>query len=175
MADAKREKEALPTNDTATAPRPAAVDPDAALSSILLVQHEGDAGKLLEGVFEFLRRRTNFFRQENARERALAALDAVAARAAAAPAGDLTPEQVAAAAAASAAGGAAGGAAAASAAEPNAKEEEEAAVARGKEKEEQQQQSEPAGGSSSGDDGGGEPAAPVSGGLMSESCRRRPH
>lgn len=93
-----------------TGPKPASVDPDAAFSSILLAQHEGDAGKLLDGVFDFLHRRTNFFRQAGARERAAGAFERAAAASAAAPAGDLTAEE-----AGKAGAGGAGGAAAAAA------------------------------------------------------------
>lgn len=150
------DKEAVPANDTTTAPKPAPVDPDSALSSILLGQHEGDAAKLLEGVFDFLRRRTNFFRQDNARERAAAAFEAARARDAAAPAGDLTAEQV-----AGAAAGAAG-ATTAAVAVPEKKEEK---------KEEAQEQAGPSGvgAAEEGEEEDKGAAAAASSGLLSES------
>lgn len=169
---AAKDKEALPERDPASTPKPAPVDPDAALSSILLVQHEGDAGKLLDSVFDFLRRRTNFFRQDNARERALGAYERAAAASAAAPAGDLTAEQVAAASAAAAAGGggagiAAGAAAAAAAAAP--KEEE----GKAKEEGETKAGAEAAPGPSGGGDGDGDAAkATPSGGLLKPNAGR---
>jgi hypothetical protein len=154
----EQRKDALPS--TAGMPKPAPVDADAALSALLLTEHEGDASKLLDAVFDFLRRRTNFFKQDHARERAAAACERAAAAAASAPAGDLTAEQVAGAGAAGVAATATAAAAASAGAAAGGEKKQEEQAKEGKE----QAEDEAAG--PSGCDGDGAEASTA--GLLSE-------